>query len=184
MTHEVVLANSLLCCALVLFIAAWRVPRPRPLVTLGIGVVMAAATIAAINAEAQANASSTWQGADTIIVTLAGLLALAGGGPTTALVFSLVKGESDEDHPGPVSRAGNILRGGALIGTLERMAIFASLISGWPEGLALVLALKGLGRYPELRNQEHTGTAERFIIGTFSSVLWACACAGIATLLR
>ena len=40
-----------------------------------------------------------------------------------------------------------------------------------------MLGLKGLGRYPELRNQEHTGTAERFIIGTFTSVLWAVACA-------
>jgi hypothetical protein len=46
-----------------------------------------------------------------------------------------------------------------------------------------VLALKGLGRYSELRGQPGDaaasgGVAERFIIGTFASVLWACACAG------
>ena len=49
-------------------------------------------------------------------------------------------------------------------------------------GLAIVLAVKGLGRYPELRSQEDTGAAERFIIGTFTSVLWAVACVGVAVL--
>ena len=48
---------------------------------------------------------------------------------------------------------------------------------------ALMRELRALeGRYPELRNQEDTGAAERFIIGTFTSVLWAVACAGLATL--
>ena len=58
----------------------------------------------------------------------------------------------------------------------------STLIAGWGPGLAIVLAVKGLGRYPELRNQEDTGAAERFIIGTFASVLWAAACAGLAVL--
>jgi hypothetical protein len=43
----------------------------------------------------------------------------------------------------------------------------------------VVLALKGLGRYPELRTDTE-GAAERFIIGTFTSVLWAVACTGAA----
>jgi hypothetical protein len=72
-----------------------------------------------------------------------------------------------------------VLRGGAWIGCLERAAVYGTLVAGWPEGVAIVLGLKGLGRYPELRNQDHTGTAERFIIGTFTSVLWAVACAGV-----
>jgi hypothetical protein len=78
-----------------------------------------------------------------------------------------------------VRSAGEVLRGGAWIGALERGAVYAALVAGWPEGVALTLGLKGLGRYPELRNQEHTGTAERFIIGTFASVLWAAGCAGV-----
>ena len=57
-------------------------------------------------------------------------------------------------------------------------------LAGWGPGLAIVLAVKGLGRYPELRNQEDTGAAERFIIGTFTSVLWAAACAGMVALVR
>ena len=70
-------------------------------------------------------------------------------------------------------------------GGLERAAIYASLVAGWPEGIAVVLAVKGLGRYPELRAAEdgvRTGAAERFIIGTFASVLWACAAAGVVLL--
>ena len=86
-----------------------------------------------------------------------------------------------------MERAGEVLRGGAWIGAFERCAVFAAIVAGWPEGLAVVLALKGLGRYSELRGVpgrrtalagSSGGVAERFIIGTFASVLWACACAG------
>jgi hypothetical protein len=44
-----------------------------------------------------------------------------------------------------------------------------------------VLAVKGLGRYPELRAAHRPGLAERFIIGTLVSVLWAALCAYAAT---
>jgi hypothetical protein len=91
-------------------------------------------------------------------------------------VFSLVE-ERDE-----VRHAGTVLRGGAWIGALERLGVFVALVAGWAPGLAIVLAVKGLGRYPELRSQDDTGVAERFIIGTFTSVLWAVACAGVAVL--
>ena len=91
-------------------------------------------------------------------------------------VFKLVDGP-DAAQPSSMATAGTVLRGGAWIGCLERAAIYGTLVAGWPEGVAIVLGLKGLGRYPELRNQQHTGTAERFIIGTFTSVLWAVACA-------
>ena len=78
-----------------------------------------------------------------------------------------------------------MLRGGAWIGALERLAVFAGLAAGFPEGVAIVLALKGVGRFPDLRHdQAHGGTTERFIIGTFTSVLWAAACAGMVALVR
>jgi len=76
-------------------------------------------------------------------------------------------------------RSSQILQGGAWIGLLERLAIASTLWCGWPEGLAIVLAVKGLGRYAELGKD---GAAERFILGTFASVLWACACTGVAVL--
>jgi hypothetical protein len=110
-----------------------------------------------------------------LIALAAGVLAVVGGGLVTLQVFTMVEADSGR-------RAGEILRGGAWIGALERLAVFATLIVGWGPGLAIVLAVKGLGRYPELRNQEDTGAAERFIIGTFTSVLWAAGCAGLAIL--
>ena len=120
-----------------------------------------------------------------LILGLGGLLAVAGGGPVTSLVFDLV--DRRELPAESLENAGHVLRGGAWIGALERLAIYATLVAGWPEGLAVVLALKGLGRYPELRAAEdgvRTGAAERFIIGTFASVLWACGCAAVVVLVQ
>jgi hypothetical protein len=82
--------------------------------------------------------------------------------------------------PGPADP--DVLRGGAWIGVLERAAIAGTLLAGWPEGLAVVLAVKGLGRYNELRSTP--AAAERFIIGSLASALWAVACVGVAVLLR
>jgi hypothetical protein len=62
---------------------------------------------------------------------------------------------------------------------LERLAVFATMLAGFGEGIAIVLAIKALARYPELKATT-SGAAERFIIGTFTSVLFAAACAGLA----
>lgn len=105
----------------------------------------------------------------TLVLMIAALAAF-GGGPVCAAVLHRV------DHGGPIEQAGNVMRGGAWIGAMERAAIFVTLVAGWPEGLAVVLAMKGLGRYPELK---HPGAAERFIIGSFTSVLWAIGWAGV-----
>ncbi|MFF2622169.1 hypothetical protein [Oerskovia jenensis] len=73
---------------------------------------------------------------------------------------------------GPVgSEAVQTLRGGTWIGILERLAITGCLLAGYPAGIAVVVAVKGLGRYPELR--EHPVGAERFLIGTLASMIWA-----------
>jgi hypothetical protein len=84
-----------------------------------------------------------------------------------------------------IDAPGTVLRGGAWVGYLERAAIAATLLAGWPEGMALVLAVKGVGRYPELRGPDsrESHAPETFIIGTLASVLWAAACAGIAVLI-
>jgi len=116
------------------------------------------------------------RGDSQLITLLAGIVAVAGGGLVTTQVFALVDADTG------IREAGAVLRGGAWIGALERLAVFATIVAGWGPGIAVVLAVKGLGRYPELRNREETGAAERFIIGTFTSVLWAAACAGLAVL--
>jgi hypothetical protein len=83
------------------------------------------------------------------------------------------------------SSSAAVLRGGAWVGYLERAAISATLLAGWPEGMALVLAVKGVGRYPELvgPGSVDAHAPETFIIGTLASVLWAAACAGAAVLI-
>jgi hypothetical protein len=149
-------------------------------------------------------ASLAWSGAAdlqlagdaprTLLVALAAALAVLGGGPVTAALFGIVDRESTGTagttestgttggHGDSLAGAGELLRGGAWIGALERAAVVATLVAGWPEGTAVVLALKGLGRYPELRNAGTGAVAERFIIGTFTSVLWAAACAACVVL--
>lgn len=111
-----------------------------------------------------------------VVLTPVGVL---GGGPVTAGVLHL----ADRDDAGQVERAAAVLRGGAWIGVFERTGVFAALVTGWPEGIAVVLGLKGLGRYSELRSESGAaptgGVAERFIIGTFCSVLWAAGAAGM-----
>jgi hypothetical protein len=42
-----------------------------------------------------------------------------------------------------------------------------------PAGIAVVVAVKGLGRFPELR--ENPGASERFVIGTLASLVWSAA---------
>jgi F0F1-type ATP synthase membrane subunit c/vacuolar-type H+-ATPase subunit K len=81
-------------------------------------------------------------------------------------------GTTSSDPGGPLgSEAVQTLRGGTWIGILERLAITGCLLAGYPAGIAVVVAIKGLGRYPELR--EHPVGAERFLIGTLASTIWA-----------
>lgn len=72
-------------------------------------------------------------------------------------------------HPAAVA----ILRGGAWLGVLERLAITGSLLAGYPYGIAIVIAIKGLGRYAELRDQPVA--SERFVVGTLASLIWSVA---------
>ncbi|WP_182111180.1 MULTISPECIES: hypothetical protein [unclassified Actinotalea] len=133
----------------------------------------------------------------TLVLGLAALIVSAAGGwPLTSGILALAARSSDAGAPdvpaspgalpqhvpdaagstpggdGPVGPdAQAALRGGTWIGILERLAITGSILAGYPSGIALVIAVKGLGRYPELR--EHPGTSERFVIGTLASMLWA-----------
>ncbi|MGM7667357.1 hypothetical protein [Microbacterium sp. A93] len=142
---------------------------------------------------AAALAEASGGGAGWVLVgPLAVVAATAGGGAPTTAILQLSFNASHPEHQrvltGPDGQkifneeleAQPVLRGGAWIGVLERLAVASTLIMGWPEGLAIILAVKALGRYAELGK---SGAAERFILGTFSSQLWACACVGVAVLL-
>ena len=87
------------------------------------------------------------------------------------------KDAADKDAAKTVST--RILRGGAIIGVLERLAVCLAVLTGQPVAIAYVVAIKGLGRFAELK--ETPVAAERFIIGTLASMLWA---AGVAALVK
>ncbi|MGZ4662983.1 MAG: hypothetical protein ACXVYB_17065 [Arthrobacter sp.] len=86
---------------------------------------------------------------------------------------------SDAVPATPPAATTRILRGGAIIGVLERLAVCLAILTGQPVAIAYVVAIKGLGRFAELK--ETPVAAERFIIGTLASMLWA---AGVAALTR
>lgn len=108
-------------------------------------------------------------GATAVLVIAAAAL---GGLPLAPAAFRIARHQSDAGEQVETSP----LRGGRIIGVLERVAVAGAIIAGWPEGMAIVLAVKGLARYPELREPN---ASEQFIIGTFTSVLWAIAVGGI-----
>ena len=104
----------------------------------------------------------------SVLIVLGALAAAAGGGMW--VVGSLLK------MVGPDVEARGLLRGGRWIGILERLAITGAIISGFPEAAAVVIAVKGLGRYPELRGrtgEDSSAASERFIVGTLASFVWA-----------
>lgn len=127
-------------------------------------------------------------------LVLAVMVATTAGSHVVRAVFRLMRREflptrarpgrpapvDDTDAPADGDRPEAVLRGGAWIGYLERAAVAATVLAGFPEGIALVLAVKGVGRYAELRE---TNAPEAFIIGTLASMLWATAAAGVVHLL-
>lgn len=123
--------------------------------------------------------------ARALVVAVLGLVAVLAGSPVVIRVFRRADPPPSKDDTEEVELALGIraaaakLRGGRWIGMLERLAVFATILSGFGEGIAVVLAVKALARYPELKATT-SGAAERFIIGTFTSVLFAAACAGLA----
>ncbi|TFC00468.1 hypothetical protein E3O42_12645 [Cryobacterium adonitolivorans] len=135
-----------------------------------------------------------------VVIGLAALaLAVIGGGPVAVLALQLatknsvapgshggilVGTESADDAAtvgttAPAAAVHEVLRGGLTIGILERLAVAGAILAGFPEALAVVVAIKGVGRFTELASSE---ARERFIIGTFASLIWACACAILVSL--
>jgi hypothetical protein len=97
------------------------------------------------------------------------------GGNTVNGDITVGAGTAAAPASGGDAPATRILRGGAIIGVLERLAVCLAILAGQPVAIAYVVAIKGLGRFAELK--ETPVAAERSIIGTLASMLWA---AGVA----
>ncbi|WP_353816731.1 hypothetical protein [Agromyces sp. SYSU T00266] len=159
--------------------------RPRPIHLWPAAGALALAIVAA---------STVPDDVPMVAAPLVGLLgvvvAVFGGSPAAATALQLAMGSSTSPGahggilvavrsdgatpPGIAPARREVLRGGLTIGVLERLAAAGSIIAGFPEGLAIVVAVKGVGRFTELEAPE---ARERFIIGTFASLIWACAAA-------
>lgn len=70
------------------------------------------------------------------------------------------------------------LTGGRWIGKLERFAVTLSIIAGFPAAIAVIVAIKGLGRFPEIRRS--SDASEKFVIGTLTSLLVSAVMGGLA----
>mgnify|MGYP003605305042 FL=1 len=113
------------------------------------------------------------------IVLVAGATAVWWGGVAVTWVFGRLSPAAEtDDVAGPQAETA-VLRGGEWIGRVERTAVFATVLTGFPEGIAIALALKGIGRYPELKTGSKVAS-ERFIIGTFVSLLVAAGLGGLS----
>ncbi|MGW9628664.1 hypothetical protein [Microbacterium sp. NPDC055521] len=107
--------------------------------------------------------------------------ATLGGNPFTRRALDIATGKrvrETEDggiliiaaqHADP-AHARTLMRGGTVIGYLERICTVLAIAVGFPEAIAAIIAVKGIGRFPELAEAE---ARERFIIGTLASLLWA-----------
>ena len=175
------------------------VPRSVRIVhAAGLTILLGLAAATAIVAATAGPATGFPAAAATVIAAVA---AVTGGGPVVRAVLQLggvraaptpppdPENAPAPENPDPTGNQGpeptdptevGPLRGGRVIGYLERLAVVTTLMAGWPEGLAIILAVKSLARYPELRAPQ---ASEQFIMGTFASVLWAIGLAGIAHLI-
>jgi hypothetical protein len=178
--------------SLVFAVLAYRLQK-RVFAIASAGALAAALFIAAVPSVATPPAFAIMLG----LVSIA--LAVIGGAPMAVLALNLAmknsepgknggilvsnSTESAQTTPaGAVAGAGatpavhEVLRGGLTIGFLERFAVAGAILLGFPEAIAIVVAIKGVGRFTELSAPE---SRERFIIGTFASLIWACACAAL-----
>ncbi|WP_125611072.1 hypothetical protein [Specibacter cremeus] len=111
-----------------------------------------------------------------IIVTV--LVGVLGGWPVAAGILRWARSAA---KPKARKIPEGVLRGGLVIGMLERAAVVLCILANEPVAIAYVVAIKGLGRYPELK--QAPAASEAFIIGTLASMLWAAAIAVLAKML-
>ena len=122
----------------------------------------------------------------TVLVAIAGLLAVVGGGPVTTRIFAVVDRQADrpdvesltDDRP---ARCCAVAPGSARwSGSRSSPASPPAC----PRASPSCSASRAWAATPTSATAGRSGTTERFIIGTFTSVLWAAACAGMVALVR
>lgn len=174
-----------LCAALILVVISLRRPRGSVLIAAAAIVVLALVALSILPARLPVLAAAP-------LAVLGTALAIVGGNPFTRWVLAVANGGRTAEGPrggilvemmsgrdsGAVLEE-EILRGGTTIGYLERACAALGILAGFAGAVAVVVALKGVGRFTELATP---AARERFIVGTMASLLWACAVAGVVWL--
>lgn len=171
-----ILVLASICCV------ALTLRRPqRVLVYIAAGTLACALAMAALPGPHAPTPVTGLLGISTLV------LAVLGGGPAVQVVLAMatpggIPGEhggilvSKPDDAAPHGSKREVLLGGRTIGMLERLATAGGIMAGFPTAIAVLVAIKGVGRFTELDAPE---ARERFIIGTLVSLIWACGCAGV-----
>lgn len=182
-TVVVVFLFLALCAALVLVTVSLRRPRGVPLMIAAGIVVLSLIAVAVLPYNVPVLLGA-------ILALLGTALATVGGDPFTRWVLAVADGGRTAEGSrggilvelmaeGAPARQEEILRGGLTIGYLERLSVALGILSGFPAVIAVVVAIKGVGRFTELATP---AARERFIVGTLASLLWASAVAGVIRL--
>ena len=173
-----------LCAALALVTVSVRRPRGTVLLVASGIVVLCLVLVAVLPWHVPALYGA-------VLALLAVALATFGGNPVARWVLTVADGGRSAEgprggilvelmgEPPAPPRQEEILRGGTTIGYLERLAAALGIVAGFPAVIAVLVALKGIGRFTELATP---AARERFIVGTLASLLWACAVSAIVPL--
>jgi hypothetical protein len=108
---------------------------------------------------------------DVLVAVAAALAAALIGWPLVPLLLRLTDAGPGSKPERTGAEDVEVLRGGTWIGIVERALIAGAIVLGRPELMAVVIAVKGLGRFAEIKSSAAAG--ERFIIGTLLSVALA-----------
>jgi len=175
---------AVMCAVLVISLFNLRRPSTAPMAVAGVLIAVALVVVAtAPPADLPALAG--------IPLTAVGIAtATIGGNPFTRRALDIATGARVREtadggilivsaHDADPEQTRALMRGGTVIGYLERLAAAVAIVVGFPEAVAAVIAVKGIGRFPELAESE---ARERFIIGTIASLLWAGAIGAIIRL--
>ncbi|WP_209323266.1 hypothetical protein [Brevibacterium renqingii] len=109
---------------------------------------------------------------EVLIAVAAAVAAALIGWPLVPLFLRLTHAGPGEKPTRTGTEEIEVLRGGLWVGIVERALIAGAIVLGRPELMAVVIAVKGLGRFAEIKSSAAAG--ERFIIGTFVSIAFAC----------
>ncbi len=175
---------AMLCAVLVLSLTTLRKPSTALMAVCSLLVAAALVIVVVV----PPSAIPALVGVPLTVLGIAA--ATIGGNPFTRRALDIATGDrvretadggilivaADEGVP---ENARTLMRGGTVIGYLERVAAAIAIAVGFPEAVAAVIAVKGIGRFPELAESE---ARERFIIGTVASLLWAGAIGAIIRL--